>query len=106
MDYSKITNDQVRSALRALQAGDQTWYSFFTETPDMTDDGAKVNFRHFFAKALGDEKFLTIDKVKNNGKEIYGNFKAGRLGTFKVFFKFRQNAEGKFDCLDIGQAEY
>jgi hypothetical protein len=106
MDYSKFTNENVRLALQALQAGDQRWYSFFTETPEMTDDGEKVNFRHFFAKALGNEKFLAVDKVENNGRDIYGDFQAGSLGTFKVFFRFQQNAEGKFDRLDIGQAEY
>lgn len=104
MDYSQITNDKVRLAIQALQAGDQTWYSFFTETPEMTDEGDKINFRHFFAKALGNEKFLTVDKVENNGKDIYGDFRAGNLGRFYVFFRFHQNAEGKFDRLDIGQA--
>ena len=59
----------------------------------MTDDGNKVDFKNFFAKALGTEKFLTIDKVENDGKDIYGNFKAGQWGTFPVFFKFHQNEE-------------
>ncbi|MCH5687947.1 hypothetical protein LWM68_28980 [Niabella sp. W65] len=70
----------------------------------MTDDGNTVDFKRFFEKALGVEKFLTIDKVENDGKNIYGNFRAGQWGTFKVFFKFRLNTNGKFDRLDIGQA--
>ncbi|MNK11793.1 hypothetical protein D3C87_298410 [compost metagenome] len=36
---------------------------------------------------------------------IKGNFKAGNWGTFPVFFNFHQNADGKFDRLDIGQAK-
>lgn len=106
MDVSKITNEQVKSAFEALQAGDKSWYSYFTENPVMTDDGNTFDFKNFFSKALGTEKFLTIDKVENDGKDIYGNFKAGNWGTFKVFFKFHQNADGKFDRLDIGQANY
>lgn len=104
MDLSKISNEKVKQAMEALQRGDKSWYSYFTENPVMTDDGNKVEFKNFFSKALGTEKFLTIDKVENEGKDIYGNFKAGNWGTFKVFFKFHQNADGKFDRLDIGQA--
>lgn len=103
MDFSKITNEKVKQAIQALDAGDKSWYTFFTESPEMTDDGNKVDFKSFFAKALGNEKFLSIDKVENEGKDIYGNFKAGQWGTFKVFFKFRVNGDGKFDRLDIGQ---
>lgn len=106
MDLSKISNETVKQAINALQSGDKNWYTFFTENPILTDDGNKADFRNFFAKALGNEKFLTIDKVENDGKEVYGNFKAGQWGTFKVFFKFHQNTEGKFDRLDIGQAKY
>lgn len=105
MDTSKLTNETVKKAFEALQNGDKAWYSFFTENPVMTDDGNKVDFKNFFAKALGTEKFLTIDKVENDGRDIYGNFKAGQWGTFPVFFKFHQNAEGKFDRLDIGQGK-
>ncbi|AJW65273.1 hypothetical protein VO54_03848 [Elizabethkingia miricola] len=104
MDLSKITNKQVKNAIEALQSGDTKWYSYFTENPEMTDDGHRIEFKSFFAKALGNEKFLSIDKVEDDGKTLYGNFKAGQWGTFRVFFKFHQNATGKFERLDIGQA--
>lgn len=103
MDLSKITDPTVRSAIGALQSGDESWYGFFTEAPVMTDDGNIIDFRSFFSDALGNEKFLSIDKVENEGKDIYGNFKAGNWGTFKVFFKFCCNDDGKFHRLDIGQ---
>ncbi len=106
MDLSKITNQTVKQAIEALQSGDKAWYGFFSDKVVMTDDGNKMDFKSFFAKALGKEQFLTIDKVENDGKDIYGNFQAGQWGMFKVFFKFHQNAEGKFDRLDIGQATY
>lgn len=106
MDLSKITHPTVKAAIEALQTGDKSWYDYFTENPVMTDDGNAVDFKSFFSKALGEEKFLSIDKVENDGKDIYGNFKAGSWGTFKVFFKFHVNEAGKFNQLDIGQAKY
>jgi hypothetical protein len=105
-NMEKITNELVRKAIEALQAGDKSWYSFFTNDVKMTDDGRTIDFKQFFAGALGKEKFVSIDKVENNGKDIYGPFKAGSYGTFKVFFKFHEGADGKFDRLDIGQASY
>ncbi|SFN43528.1 hypothetical protein SAMN05421594_2802 [Chryseobacterium oleae] len=105
MDLSKITDDMVRQAIQALQDGDQNWYTFFTENPGMTDDGNTIDFKSFFSNALGKEKFLNIDKVENEGKDIYGNFEAGKWGTFRTYFKFHKNNDGKFDRLDIGQAK-
>ncbi|MCL1665927.1 hypothetical protein M2T78_16805 [Elizabethkingia ursingii] len=104
MNLSIITNVEVRKAIEALQSGDQNWYLYFTDNPEMTDDGHKVDFKSFFKKALGNEKFLSIDRVEDDGKTLYGNFKAGQWGTFRVFFKFHQNTAGKFERLDIGQA--
>lgn len=106
MDLSKITHPTVKSAIGALRSGDKSWYGFFIQDPVMTDDGNVIDFRSFFDHALGNEKFLSIDKVENEGKDVYGSFKAGNWGTFKVFFKFHINEEGKFHRLDIGQAKY
>ncbi|REC45459.1 hypothetical protein [Chryseobacterium pennipullorum] len=103
MDLSKITDPSVQMAIEALQTGNKTWYGFFTEDPVMTDDGNPVDFKSFFANALGSELFISIDRVENDGKDIYGNFKAGKWGTFPVFFKFHKNKDGQFDRLDIGQ---
>lgn len=105
MDLSKITNPAVNAAMSAWQNGDsKTFLSFFMANSTMTDDGSPRGFQAFVKEACGEEKFLTIDKVENDGKNITGNFKAGKWGTFQVFFNFHQNAEGKFDRLDIGQA--
>lgn len=106
MDYSTITNPTVKAALQAWQNGDsKTFLSFFTLDPKMTDDGHPRDFSDFVKHACGHEKYLSIDKVDNAGKDIYGRFHAGNWGTFNVFFKFHQNADGKFDRLDIGQAK-
>ncbi len=107
MDISKITNPQVKQAIEALQNNDKNaWFSFFTKDAVFTDDGKTMNFTSFFDNAFKHkEKFLTIDKVENNGKDILGNFFAGQWGTFKVYFKFHQQADGKFNRLEIGQSK-
>jgi uncharacterized lipoprotein YehR (DUF1307 family) len=107
MDLSKISNESVRKAIAALQENDKkTWYSYFTEDAVFSDDGRKMDFKSFFDNAFEKkEKFLSLDKIENEGKDLYGDFYAGQWGTFKVFFKFHQNSEGKFDRIDIGQAK-
>jgi len=105
MDLTKISNESVRKAIEALQANDKTtWYSYFTHDATFTDDGRTLHFKSFFDNAFDKkEKFLDIDKVENEGKDIYGNFYAGQWGTFSVYFKFHQDTNGKFNRLDIGQ---
>lgn len=108
MDLSKITNKVVKKVIEALQANDKNaWYAHFTNDALFTDDGRAMNFKSFFDTAFEKkEKFLSIDKIGNEGQDIYGNFYAGQWGTFKVFFKFHLNAEGKINRLDIGQTNY
>ena len=105
MDLSRISNENVRKAIEALQANDKAiWYSYFIQNPIFTDDGRTLNFKSFFDNAFDKkEKFLDIDKVENEGKDIYGDFYAGQWGTFRVYFKFHQDADGRFYRLDIGQ---
>jgi len=107
MDLNKIANPIVKTAIEALQANDiNAWYSHFTSDAKFSDDGRSLDFKSFFDNAFDKkEKFLTIDKVENGGKDIYGNFFAGQWGTFNVFFKFNINANGKIDRLDIGQGK-
>lgn len=104
MDYSKISNETVAKTLKAWQNGEkETFLSYFVANPEMTDDGNPRDFQKFVEEACGHEKFLEIDTVKDDGKSIYGKFEAGQWGTFRVYFKFHLNADGKFDRLDIGQ---
>lgn len=106
MDLSKISNETVRKAIEALQNNDKaTWYTYFIDDATFTDDGNKMNFKSFFDNAFDKkEKFLEFDKIENEGKDLYGKFYAGQWGTFRVFFKFTLNNEGKISRLDIGQA--
>lgn len=106
MDLSKLTNPTVKSAIEALQAHDlKVWYSHFASDAVFTDDGSKLDLKSFFDNAFNHkEKFLSIDKVENDGKNLEGNFFAGQWGIFRTYFHFTINKEGKISNLDIGQA--
>lgn len=105
MDLSIISNSTVRNAITALQNNDLNhWYSFFTDNVVFTDDGNTLNFKSFFDNAFAQkEKYLSIDKVEDDGKSVYGQFYAGKWGTFNVYFKFHVHPDGKIYRLDIGQ---
>lgn len=107
MDLDKISNQTVKSAIEALQANDKkAWFSFFSDDVIFTDDGRTLSFSSFFDNAFDKkEKFLSIEKVENDGKDIFGNFYAGQWGTFHVYFKFSINQSGKISRLDIGQGK-
>ena len=105
MDLTKITNSKVKEAFNAWQKGEkETFLSFFIAEAKLFDDGNSRDFKKFVNEACGHEHFTTIDMVENSGKDIYGNFHTESWGNFKTYFKFHQNADGKFDRLDIGQA--
>lgn len=107
MDLNKITNETVKNAIEALQENNKTlWYSYFTKDAVFTDDGNQLNLKSFFDNAFNhQEKFLSIDKVENQGKNLEGNFYAGQWGTFRTYFNFHINEEGKIERLDIGQSK-
>ena len=107
MNTDKLTNPTVKKAIDALQAGDhQAWFSLFTADAELFDDGHKMNFKSFFDKALGHERFTSIDKVENNSLDVYGKFHSDQWGDFKTYFRFVINTNGKISRLDIGQASY
>lgn len=102
-----ITNENVKKAVEALQAGEAAgWFKLFTPGAVLYDDGHQTDFRSFFTVAMGHEYFTVIDKVENNGSHIYGKFHSDQWGDFKTYFKFHTSADGKFDKLEIGQACY
>ncbi len=107
MNIIQIQNPIVKKAIEALQAADtKTWFSLFSENAELYDDGHKMDLKNFFEKALGHERFTSIDKIEDQGLSVYGRFHSDRWGDFKTYFKFRINTEGKIIRLDIGQASY
>lgn len=107
VDLNKITNETVKKAIEALQENDKTlWYSYFTKDAVFTDDGNQLNLKSFFDNAFNHkERFLSIDIVENDGKNLEGNFFAGQWGTFRTYFNFHVNNEGKIEKLEIGQSK-
>ncbi len=107
LDLNKLPNIKVKAAIVALQKGDSKgWFALCAEDAVLYDDGNQVQFNNFFKKAIGHERFTTIDKVENNGLDVYGDFHSDQWGNFKTCFKFQINKAGKISRLDIGQASY
>lgn len=107
MDTSELTHETVKQAFEALQKGDkETWSSLFTTDAEFYDDGSPRDLNTFNLNAIGHERFTSIDKVENDGKDIYGQFHSDQWGDFKVYFKFHIGADGKIHRLDIGQGDY
>jgi hypothetical protein len=106
MDLRKLTNPKVRAAIEALQAGNKmAWLALFAVDAKLTDDGSPRSFIGFSDDALGHERFTSIDRVDNNGLDVYGSFHSDRWGDFKTCFKFHPGSDGKFVRLDIGQQQ-
>jgi len=107
INKEKLHQPIVRAAIEALEDGDlHTWLNLFTADAQLFDDGRKIDFTAFSRNAVGKEKFTRIDKVENDGWDVYGQFHSGQWGDFKTYFLFRANANGKIEHLEIGQANY
>lgn len=107
MEYGKINNQKVKAAIEAWQKGDAAlWLSFFTPDAQLFDDGHTRDFKKFSTEAIGYERFTSVDKVEDNGMSVYGHFHSDTWGDFKTYFKFHLEAAGKFDKLEVGQANY
>jgi len=105
MNTEKLTNPTAKAAFDAWQNGDAKLFtSYFSADAKLYDDGSPRDFQKFVIDACGHEKFTSIDKVENDGKDIYGNFHTESWGDFRTYFKFHFNKDGKIERLDIGQA--
>lgn len=105
----ELTTPLVQKAIIALNEQDtKTWYSLFTENTTFSDDGRKIDFKNWCDRELfGNSKcsVIRIDKVKNNGLNVYCLFHSDNYGDFKTFMNFKTNGE-KFVSLDVGQTNY
>jgi hypothetical protein len=107
MDTSKLTNPVAKAAFEAWQQGNSKgWLSHFTPDAQLFDDGHTRDFHRFSTEAIGHERFTSIDKVENNGLDIYGKFHSDTWGNFKTYFKFHLDNNNKIYKLEIGQADY
>jgi len=53
----------------------------------------------FSEEAIGNERFTSIDKVENNGLDVYGHFHSSQWGDFKTYFKFHLTGDGKYGAI-------
>ncbi|QNK61773.1 hypothetical protein H7F33_14585 [Pedobacter sp. PAMC26386] len=107
METDQLKNETVKQAINALQNADKKlWFSLFTTDAKLYDDGNEVDFKQFFEKAIGHERFTTIDRVEDNGLAVYGKFHSDQWGDFKTYFRFKIEENGKINRLNIGQANY
>lgn len=107
MNLEMLTQPIVRSAIQALQQGDHSaWLAQFSPDLTFTDEGLPANFLKFSEHAMGHERFTRIDRVENQGLDIYGAFHSDRWGDFETFFKFQLGGDGKIRQLDIGQVSH
>ncbi len=70
----------------------------------MYDDGNPRGLEDFSEAAVGHERFTKIERVENNGCNVYGQFHSDQCGNFRTYFKFHLTSDHKIKRLDIGQA--
>jgi hypothetical protein len=105
MKTDALTNPIVKTAIEALQNGDQkSWSALFEPNAELYDDGSPRSLKEFTRDALGHERFTSIDRVENNGLELTGAFHSEQWGDFQTYFKVQLSPAGKINRLDIGQA--
>lgn len=107
INYQLITNDVVKAAIKAWQNADRSkWLSFFSDGALLYDDGALRNFQDFSSQAIGEEYFLSFDKIEDQGTTLLGHFHTKKYGDFKARFHFYINPAGKITRLDIAQVNF
>ena len=105
MKTSVLTNRIVKAAIEALENGDRnTWSALFEPDAELYDDGSPRSLEEFNRDALGHERFISIDRVENNGLNLIGAFHSDRWGDFQTCFRFQVSPGGKINRLEIGQA--
>jgi hypothetical protein len=96
----------VKAAVEAFQSADRAaWKRLFAPRADLYDDGCPRSLERFTREALGRDRFLSIDRIANDGLYIEGDFSSVQSGNFRIYFNFELNDSGKIRRLDIGRAE-
>lgn len=90
MKTDALKNPIVKTAIEALQNGDQkAWSALFEPDAELYDDGSPRSLKEFTRDALGYERFTSVDRVENNGLELTGAFHSDQWGDFQTYFKFQ-----------------
>jgi hypothetical protein len=96
----------VKAAVEALQNADKAaWSRLFASKAVLYDDGQPRDLKRFTLELFGRERFVSIDRVANDGLYIEGDFHSDERGNFRTYFNFELNDSGRIVRLDIGKAE-
>ena len=106
MDFKKIDNPVVRTALEAWQRADSVkWHSLFAPGARLLDDGSPRDLQAFGTEAIREEYFTDIIRIEDEDQTVIGHFHTAKYGDFIARFHFDINAEGKIELLDISQVD-
>ena len=95
----------MRGAIEALQNNDsKAWFAWFEPDAKLYDDGSPRDLKNFTDDAFGHERFTSIDRVDNDGLDLFGEFHSDQWGDFRTYFKFQLSPRKKIKRLDIGPA--
>lgn len=103
-----LQNSTVRAAIEALNAQDRkAWEALFRPGATFADDGKEGSLAAFTNGAFGKgcERFTRIDKVENNGLDVFGQLHSDTWGDFKACFKFHVQ-DGRITRLEVGQSSH
>lgn len=104
-----VTNPLIKAALVAINDRDAAaWYAAFSSTVRFSDDGRRLDFKHWSNEELFGQsacRILSIDKLEDEGLSVYCLFHSDAYGDFKTFMRFHQ-ADGRLTSLDVGQTSY
>ena len=96
----------VKAAIDAFQSADKArWRRLFVSKAELYDDGSPSDLKCFTREALGHQRFLSIDRVANNGLYVEGDFYSQETGNSRVYFNFELNSSGRIRRLDIGAVD-
>jgi len=96
----------VRTAIDALQAGDRlAWLTCFTAGAKLFDNGKRKSLFNFTRNHIGSMQFTSVDRIDNDGREVYGVLQIRDEENVHVYFKFRLDAAAMCSRLDIGRQD-
>jgi hypothetical protein len=96
----------VRTAISALQAGDKLgWLTCFTAGAKLFDNGKRRSLFNFTRDNIGLMQFNDIERVDNDGRDVYGMLRFREEKSFRAYFKFRLDAAAMCSRLDIARMD-
>lgn len=96
----------VRTAISALQAGDKLgWLTCFTAGAKLFDNGKRRSMFNFTRDHVGAMRFTEIERVDNDGRDVYGVIRLRDEQDIHAYFKVRLDAAAMCSRLDIGRTD-